>query len=90
LTEQLINKGGFAMIDVRDNGHIAEAHRDTLIIRNDIGGALSAICAVRQGKGLKAVQSSTTNPSTRENSVTLLVTITSSRALAWVTVRRSQ
>jgi hypothetical protein len=37
------------MIDVRDNGHIAEAHENTLIARNDVGRAHSAICAVRQG-----------------------------------------
>jgi hypothetical protein len=34
---------------VRDNGHIAEAHENTLIARNDGRRALSAICAVRQG-----------------------------------------
>lgn len=52
MAEQLVNKGGFAMIDVRDNGHIAEAHENTLIARNDVARALSAICAVRQDGGV--------------------------------------
>ena len=35
LAEQLVNKGRFAMIDVRDDGHIAEAHLKYSVLRGD-------------------------------------------------------